>query len=209
MINLSPSEIISSWDAGAIDGGFCWGDTFQYMAARGTTVVLSGQLSAWGKSTFLILGVRADFAAKHPAFVRRSVGAQPARRLVDRRRQRGGRWGAADPAGLAASIAHLFGLNHSDATERAPCPLISSLGTFYSAADHAAPFNRTGCLTPPSPPRRCRPPTSSSTKQLTELMPSGASAPSYTSVLEWMTAEPVAPEYIAEATEPSYVACTT
>ena len=70
---MSPTQIIEAWEAHEIDAAFCWGDTFQYMKERGTTVVLSGQLASWGRSTFLILGVGRAFAEAHPAFVQRAV----------------------------------------------------------------------------------------------------------------------------------------
>ena len=34
--NMSPTQISEAWDAGTIDAGFCWGDTFHHMASSGT-----------------------------------------------------------------------------------------------------------------------------------------------------------------------------
>mmetsp|Transcript_8881 Transcript_8881/g.16012 ORF Transcript_8881/g.16012 Transcript_8881/m.16012 type:complete len:403 (-) Transcript_8881:255-1463(-) len=71
---LNPGQIKIVWDAGTIDGAFCWGSVMQHIIDNSGSMLISArQLGVWGKETFNVVSVRSDFAKKHAQLVRHVV----------------------------------------------------------------------------------------------------------------------------------------
>lgn len=69
ILNLRPPEIAAAWERGDIDGAFVWDPVLSRIKQNGKTLITSGTLSTWGKSTFDGVVVSKKFARENPQFV--------------------------------------------------------------------------------------------------------------------------------------------
>eukprot|EP00977_Amphora_coffeiformis_P016568 scaffold5168_cov176-Amphora_coffeaeformis.AAC.6 len=79
---------MDAWDAATIDAGAVWGTARRYMLDGGdrgqrpaNTLLSSGVISDWGRTTYVVVAATRDFASQHPVYVRHFVGV--ASRVAD------------------------------------------------------------------------------------------------------------------------------
>ena len=73
VVFMPPSRIVTAWDAGTIDGAFCWGGAYAHMRRTGHLMLTARQLGWWGKETFNVLAAQRSFSEAHPTIVRHIV----------------------------------------------------------------------------------------------------------------------------------------
>jgi len=70
VVLLSPSDIVSAWDAGTIDGAYVWTPALQHILEDGGhTLICGGQVTDWRYASFVVHCVRNNFADAHPHVV--------------------------------------------------------------------------------------------------------------------------------------------
>ena len=73
LVLLSPGQILPAWNAGSIDGAFCWGQPYSTLLQQGFLMIAAETLASWGRLTFNAFVVSASFAAAQPEVVRHVV----------------------------------------------------------------------------------------------------------------------------------------
>mmetsp|Transcript_7127 Transcript_7127/g.16685 ORF Transcript_7127/g.16685 Transcript_7127/m.16685 type:complete len:1479 (-) Transcript_7127:954-5390(-) len=76
LLNLSPTQIMETWDAGTIDAAACWGEAREHVLGEGkslnvaSTLVSAGVMGDWGRPTFGVVAARRTFLSEHANFAK-------------------------------------------------------------------------------------------------------------------------------------------
>ena len=115
LMNLAGDALIAAWEAGEIDGAFCWGTAYNLMRADANMKLLltAEQIAGWEKPTFIPVVYRRGFLATDPAVVRHiaAVFAVLQSSWIDF----DAAWSETGPTGLLASVTHFTQKNVSAA----------------------------------------------------------------------------------------------
>lgn len=69
IVNMSPAEIGEAWRDGSIDGAYIWEPTQGRLLRNGEVLIHSGDLGAWGRSTFDAFVAQPKWSARNPRFM--------------------------------------------------------------------------------------------------------------------------------------------